>query len=542
MARDAFVLISDIIIPAARMRHAPAVDDLAASIRQHGLLHPITLRQDGDALILVAGYRRLHAVQKLLEGEIRAHIVEATDVEALMMEIDENLQRAELTVLERAQHVAERKRLWEILYPQTRRGAAPGAGQGRGKQRADLSKDPRVGSLEDDPPPTAPRSFLDETADRTQRSRAALNYDVQIATKIPREAQDLLVGTAAADTQSELLALAKLPPDVQVQVAQQLHEGTAASVHTATTAAGWAPAPAIFTEVLDPVPPETAPSTLQQTATGDYEWGTPVEVLALVRAVLGQIDVDPASNAVAQARVQAQTFYTLDDSGLNHPWPGRVFLNPPYQTPGPARFIGKLGEELDAQRTTEAILLVNSATETDWYQRAFVRATAVCYPDGRMRFLHASKGNDSLVQGQAILYFGPQDERFGRVFVALGVTTPVRCWTATTAQLDLAAAPAPPPPAASVEMEPLPAGMKRCRKGHEPYPVSKPECPACVRERQQAKRQREAAARHAPEPDAAPDADAITASQDAMLARLNARLQQIPVYKRVQAKPEPATG
>ena len=35
------------------------------------------------------------------------------------------------------------------------------------------------------------------------------------------------------------------------------------------------PPPPILTEVLDPDPPEMAPSTLEQTATGDYEWYTP---------------------------------------------------------------------------------------------------------------------------------------------------------------------------------------------------------------------------------------------------------------------------
>ena len=50
-----------------------------------------------------------------------------------------------------------------------------------------------------------------------------------------------------------------------------------------------------------------------------------------------------------------------------------------------------------------------------------------------------------------------------------------------------------------------PAATRVCRKGHAPYPVTRPECPQCVRERQQAKRQREAAARHTLEPHTAPE-------------------------------------
>jgi phage N-6-adenine-methyltransferase len=204
--------------------------------------------------------------------------------------------------------------------------------------------------------------------------------------------------------------------------------------------------PPILTEVLDPAPPEPVPTTLQQVATGDFEWYTPLEVLALVREVLGQIDVDPASCAVAQRAVQAQTFYGLDDDGLRQPWTGRVFCNPPYKMPEIARFIGKLCEELDAQRTTEAILLVNAATETDWFQRAFQRADAVCFPDGRLHFVSPTRNGDHPCQGQALLYFGPDPMGFCVVFAALGVSTRVVCAAAAAAQLPLAEAPAPVAP------------------------------------------------------------------------------------------------
>jgi hypothetical protein len=203
--------------------------------------------------------------------------------------------------------------------------------------------------------------------------------------------------------------------------------------------------------VLGPEGPEgdeTVPTTLEQTSTGDYEWYTPREVLALVRAVLGVIDVDPASCALAQADVQATLFYTLADDGLRHPWHGTVFCNPPYKMPEIAHFIGKLCEELDTQRTTEAILLVNSATETDWFQRAFQQANAVCFPDGRLHFGHATRGNDHPCQGQALLYYGPHVERFCTVFAVLGGSTPVRCQPPVSPQRELAEAPALAPPQA----------------------------------------------------------------------------------------------
>jgi phage N-6-adenine-methyltransferase len=179
--------------------------------------------------------------------------------------------------------------------------------------------------------------------------------------------------------------------------------------------------PPILTEVLDPEPPVDAASAWpRKVFTGDPEWYTPDAILVPVREVLGAIDLDPASCDVAQARVQARTYYTLADDGLRQPWHGTVFLNPPYKLPDVARFVGKLCEELDAHRTTEAILLVNSATETDWFQRAFARANAVCFPDGRVHFVSPTRNGDNPCQGQALFYFGEHIIRFCRGFAALG--------------------------------------------------------------------------------------------------------------------------
>jgi hypothetical protein len=216
-----------------------------------------------------------------------------------------------------------------------------------------------------------------------------------------------------------------------------------------------APPPAVLAqEPEDGEVEETVPTTLEQTSTGDYEWYTPREVLALVRAVLGVIDVDPASCAAAQVNVQARISYTLADDGLRQPWPGKVFLNPPYAFPLVARFIGKLFAEIEAEHTTEAILLVNAATDTDWFQAAFQRADAVCFPDGRIHFVHATRGNNHPCRGQALLYYGGAARDFCAVCASVGVTTRVAVSQAASAQLALArreaAAEAAVPPASAV--------------------------------------------------------------------------------------------
>jgi hypothetical protein len=56
---------------------------------------------------------------------------------------------------------------------------------------------------------------------------------------------------------------------------------------------------------------------------------TPPEVIAVVRATLDRIDLDPASCATANAIVRAGAYYTEAENGLSLPWFGRVFCNPP---------------------------------------------------------------------------------------------------------------------------------------------------------------------------------------------------------------------
>jgi ParB family chromosome partitioning protein len=56
---------------------------------------------------------------------------------------------------------------------------------------------------------------------------------------------------------------------------------------------------------------------------------TPPPIISVVRRLMGNIDLDPASNAVANKIVNASRIYTKSDNGLAKSWHGNVFLNPP---------------------------------------------------------------------------------------------------------------------------------------------------------------------------------------------------------------------
>lgn len=70
------------------------------------------------------------------------------------------------------------------------------------------------------------------------------------------------------------------------------------------------------------------------TSSASNEHYTPPEIVEAARAVLGQIDLDPATCAVANRIVRARLFCSEQQSGLDQDWngldgPARVFLNPP---------------------------------------------------------------------------------------------------------------------------------------------------------------------------------------------------------------------
>ncbi|MBT4512677.1 MAG: ParB N-terminal domain-containing protein, partial [Chloroflexi bacterium] len=153
--------INGIIIPPNR-RPLRNLEELAESIEQVGLLHPIIINENNR---LLAGYHRLEACRSLGWADIPVHILRVDDIEEQLVEIDENLIRNELTILDRAEQLKRRKELYEELHPETRRGVAGGKASGasrRGEKRT-----------------SADNAFVQDTAEKTGRARRTIAEDVQ---------------------------------------------------------------------------------------------------------------------------------------------------------------------------------------------------------------------------------------------------------------------------------------------------------------------------------------------------------------------------
>jgi phage N-6-adenine-methyltransferase len=159
---------------------------------------------------------------------------------------------------------------------------------------------------------------------------------------------------------------------------------------------------------------------------GENEWYTPPNFIEAARDVMGSIDLDPASCETAQANVKAKRFYTADDDGITKKWAGNVWLNPPYSKELIGQFAGKVVAEAASVR--QAVVLVNNATDTAWFHEIASVASAICFLRGRVKFLDKTgKPANTPVQGQAVLYLGPNVEAFRSRFSSFGfVVVPVR--------------------------------------------------------------------------------------------------------------------
>lgn len=153
---------------------------------------------------------------------------------------------------------------------------------------------------------------------------------------------------------------------------------------------------------------------------GQNEWYTPPEFIVAARAVMGRIDLDPASSEIANRRVMANTYYTKQDNGLEKFWKGKTWMNPPYASDLISNFISKYAEHVRDGDIPEGIVLVNNATETLWFDELAGVSKAVVFPTGRIRFLDPEGNPGAPLQGQAIVYAGNKPEKFLSKFSEFG--------------------------------------------------------------------------------------------------------------------------
>ncbi len=120
-----------VFLPARSIRPNPAqprkifapeaLDELADSIRQHGILQPLSVRRMGTGYELIAGERRLRAAELAGLTDIPCILMAMTDKESGMAAMVENLQRQDLDFVEEATGIARLLRDWNMSQEQAAR-------------------------------------------------------------------------------------------------------------------------------------------------------------------------------------------------------------------------------------------------------------------------------------------------------------------------------------------------------------------------------------------------------------------------------------
>jgi len=203
------ILIADTHISVlARPRDKKAVESLADSMNQLGLLNPITViaatytargRADNPGFKVIAGGHRYEAAKMLGWSEIDAFVVDYAedDTRQRMIEISENLHRAELTALERSKLVAE----WADIVARNKPRQVDAVNGGRGN----------VGGNRD-------------AARQLNLSEPEVRRSVKVASLTP-EAQSAAIDAGLDDNRSALLEAAKRKtPEDQVRYIQERKE------------------------------------------------------------------------------------------------------------------------------------------------------------------------------------------------------------------------------------------------------------------------------------------------------------------------------
>lgn len=185
---------------------------------------------------------------------------------------------------------------------------------------------------------------------------------------------------------------------------------------------------------------------------GDVEFYTPPFIIESARKVLGVIDLDPASNEIANRTVQAKRIFTKEDNGLAQEWSGKVWMNHPFgkgelackknrhgvytckkkackdrghhidhDIPGNIDWITKYINSYETGRVTDAINICFANTSEDWftplleYPQCWIKGRINYYKADGRKMAGAPKGSVITYLGDDYLAFKREFSQYGKV-------------------------------------------------------------------------------------------------------------------------------
>lgn len=181
------------------------VQDLCESIKGIGLLHAISVAENGENYLLLSGLHRVESFKVLGKDEIPALVHKSNHLTNSLIEVEENLCRSDLNAIQTAEHIVRREELLVALG----RKAIVGNNQY-----------------------TEEKITNEELARSMGMTRRTYQYKKCVANLNP-EAKEILCETSFADNLMDMVKLQKEPDHIQIEIANLLASGKARSFRRA---------------------------------------------------------------------------------------------------------------------------------------------------------------------------------------------------------------------------------------------------------------------------------------------------------------------
>ena len=191
-----------------RSLDAGHVKELADSIRELGLLNPLTIDRD---YVLIAGLHRLEAVKALGWEDVECTVSSLEGLAAELAEIDENIVRSDISTLEYGEILLRRKEIYETLHPETKEGIAQA-----------ISMNRTLGNNVSDKMSVTSKSFVQDTAEKLGVVPRTIERQIQTAKNLTAETKEIIKKSDQKISKEAALKLSRLGPEQQKEAAALL--------------------------------------------------------------------------------------------------------------------------------------------------------------------------------------------------------------------------------------------------------------------------------------------------------------------------------
>lgn len=213
-----------------------ALKELTASVKEHGVLQPLLVRQKGKGFEVIAGERRLRAATAAELSEVPVIILDIGDQEALEIALIENLQRDDLNLMEEAEGYKELAEQFGLTQEQIAKRV--------GKARASVANTLRLLEL-----PASIKKLLEGGQLSAGHGKVLLGVEIDqekelLATRVVREslsvrALEKIVEKLKKPPKKPRAQKSDLPVDYVRHLSEKLHQhfGTAVRIQSTKTLA-----------------------------------------------------------------------------------------------------------------------------------------------------------------------------------------------------------------------------------------------------------------------------------------------------------------